>query len=228
MTLNPAQLQAIDSHLRKENWLINEELIAELTDHYASGIAERTERGMPFGQALREVHDGFGGRQGLLNMEETYQSHRAKRLERLVWTGFQSYFRTNKLLPAVLFAVFYGINGYTQWSEEVHAFLLVGIFNLLIGVLASLVGWVVLARRNGGSFLVDQPVNWFNAANLGAYVLYVIYHYFLTALGGSSPPVVEAAIMAWVEMSAVLYMLATITALRTVLKKPIPSSTKNG
>ncbi|WP_256366029.1 hypothetical protein [Spirosoma sp. KCTC 42546] len=39
--LTPIQLSAIDNHLRKENWLLNEDLITELTDHYINSIDEK-------------------------------------------------------------------------------------------------------------------------------------------------------------------------------------------
>jgi hypothetical protein len=66
--LTPAQLTAIDQHLRKENWLLNEDLITELTDHYINGISDRLASGMAFDVALQEIHTGFGGRKGLLKM----------------------------------------------------------------------------------------------------------------------------------------------------------------
>lgn len=51
--LTSDQFKAIDLHLRKENWLLDEELIAELTDHYAAGINERTARELSFTGAPR-------------------------------------------------------------------------------------------------------------------------------------------------------------------------------
>ena len=72
MILTPNQLATIDRHLRKENWLLNEDLIAELTDHYVTGLEYRMTTGVAFDAALREVYAGFGGRKGLLKMEEEY------------------------------------------------------------------------------------------------------------------------------------------------------------
>ncbi len=73
MALTADQLQAIDRHLRKDNWLLNETLIAELTDHYIAGIDEQMIAGVSFEKALTEVHAGFGGRKGLLTLEEKFE-----------------------------------------------------------------------------------------------------------------------------------------------------------
>lgn len=72
MTLSPDQLQAIDRHLRRENWLLNENLIDELTDHYAAGITEKMAKGQPFDDSLIEVSRGFGFRAGLLKLEAEF------------------------------------------------------------------------------------------------------------------------------------------------------------
>lgn len=58
MNLTQDQLTAINRHPRKENWLPNEDLIAELTDHYANGISDRLARGVPFDTAIEHVHTG--------------------------------------------------------------------------------------------------------------------------------------------------------------------------
>lgn len=93
----PAQLAAIDRHLRKDNWLLNETLIAELTDHYANATAERMAQGIPFETALWDVHKGFGGRKGLLKMEEEYAVTQAKHTGRLNWQCFKMYFQRPRL-----------------------------------------------------------------------------------------------------------------------------------
>ena len=39
--LTTAQLKFIDKHLRSDNWLINNDLIAELTDHYVDAVTDK-------------------------------------------------------------------------------------------------------------------------------------------------------------------------------------------
>lgn len=100
--LTPDKLTAIDRHLRKENWLLNEDLITELTDHYANGVSDRLAQGMPIDAAIREIHQNFGGRKGLLNMEEEYQVSQTKQVGRLVRTSMRSYFQLPRLGITVL------------------------------------------------------------------------------------------------------------------------------
>ena len=95
--LTPDQLTAIDRHLRKENWLLNEDLIAELTDHYVAGVENRLVQGIAFDVAIRETHTSFGGRKGLLKMEEDFQKNQARNSGRLVRNLLFAYFRLPRL-----------------------------------------------------------------------------------------------------------------------------------
>ncbi|WP_266368599.1 hypothetical protein [Tellurirhabdus rosea] len=89
MKLTQTHLTAINHHLRRDNWLLNEALIAELIDHYTNAVEERMTAGLTFEQAVRAVHAGFGGQPGLLQMEEQY----VKQLNRAAWLTFQKTFR---------------------------------------------------------------------------------------------------------------------------------------
>lgn len=109
MKLTPDQLAAIDHHLRKENWLLNEDLIAELTDHYVAGLEDRIANETTFKAALRDVHTSFGGRKGLLKMEKEYQVQTAKSNGRLVRQLFLSYFQRPRL--SITFTLFAGVYG---------------------------------------------------------------------------------------------------------------------
>ncbi len=64
MALTPHQQQTIDQHLRSDNWLLNERLITELTDHYTNAITDRLQTGESFEAAIQTVHqvlaDGRG------------------------------------------------------------------------------------------------------------------------------------------------------------------------
>ncbi|WP_077923282.1 hypothetical protein [Spirosoma sp. 209] len=102
------QLDAIDRHLRKENWLLNEEFIAELTDHYISSITDRLAEGSSFEQALASVHQDFGGRTGLLNMEEQYAHNQFLRTRRTSRAVFLAYLKPPRLaISLLLLACFY-------------------------------------------------------------------------------------------------------------------------
>lgn len=89
--MTPHQLQLIDKHLRADNWLLSKELIAELTDHYVAGISDRMAAGESFDDALRAVHSGFGGRKGLLALEEQFEQEQARRPRRLMRKILLSY-----------------------------------------------------------------------------------------------------------------------------------------
>lgn len=103
--LTPNQLTAIDRHLRKENWLLNEDLIAELTDHYVIGVGERIAKGMSIDAAIRDIHQNFGGRKGLLKMEEEYQINQTRQAGRLVKNTMRSYFQRPRLCITVLLLI---------------------------------------------------------------------------------------------------------------------------
>ncbi|CCH02938.1 hypothetical protein FAES_4939 [Fibrella aestuarina BUZ 2] len=89
--MTPHQLRLIDKHLRADNWLLSEELIAELTDHYVAGIIDHMAAGESFDDALRAVHMGFGGRKGLLALEEQFEQEQARRPRRLMQKILLSY-----------------------------------------------------------------------------------------------------------------------------------------
>ncbi len=89
--LTSDQLNQIDQHLRHENWLLNEDFINELTDHYAAGIDERMAHGSSFTDALRAVHTDFGGRKVLLKLEEEAQKQQAKKYYRQEWQLIRSF-----------------------------------------------------------------------------------------------------------------------------------------
>lgn len=97
--LNPHQLALIDKHLRSDNWLLDKALIAELTDHYSEAIsAKMAYEGKPFDEALRAVHTDFGGRKGLLLMEENYAKNQFNDARRLFREALWSYFRWPQML----------------------------------------------------------------------------------------------------------------------------------
>jgi hypothetical protein len=103
--LTTNQLQAIDHHLRKENWLLNEELITELTDHYVAGIENRLTQGIEFDTALKAIHADFGGRKGLITMEEGFQISQTKLVMDLTKQQVFSFFRLPKLPITLLIMV---------------------------------------------------------------------------------------------------------------------------
>ncbi|WP_080054525.1 hypothetical protein [Spirosoma aerolatum] len=134
--LSTDQLQAIDRHLRKDNWLVNEELIAELKDHYAEDIEERVTNGIQFEAVIQEIHNGFGGRKGLRKMEEEFQKAQAQNNGRIIRQKIASYFRLPRLVITclLLLLVYYNTqtlaNGLTLiWNTS---WLLAG---LVVGVI---------------------------------------------------------------------------------------------
>ncbi len=148
--LTPDQLTAIDRHLRKENWLLNEDLILELTDHYINGISERITQGMAFDVALREIYRNFGGRPGLLKMEEEkgkiHSSVIGRELRRLIGSYF---------LPPRL-SLTLSLLGFAYWAT-------------IEGLVGEWLGWasvsfmvistmplIILFLRNGYSYVAGK------------------------------------------------------------------------
>ncbi|MBC8152177.1 MAG: hypothetical protein H7Z72_04640, partial [Bacteroidetes bacterium] len=133
--LTPDQLAAIDRHLRKENWLYFDDLIAELTDHYVAGLEDRMANGTSFDAALHDIHTGFGGREGLLKMEEDYQKSQAKSNGRLTPQLFISYFQRPRL--SITLTLLTGVYG------------LIRIAPFISGVLLSDTGWLFYPAMGG-------------------------------------------------------------------------------
>lgn len=158
--LTHAQLTAIDQHLRKENWLLNEDLITELTDHYINGISDRLAQGMAFDIALREIHTGFGGRKGLLKMEEEYQVQRYRKLGQLEWQLISSFMDgSRRPITAGLFVVLYTVNTYLDVEDTVKTGLAVGFLFVTFSVLVSIAKgiFVIYQNRHEVSQVVMQP-----------------------------------------------------------------------
>jgi len=108
--LTPAQLTLIDKHLRSDNWLLNNDLIAELTDHYVDAITDKLAQHVPFDLALQDVHRSFGGRKGLLTMEENYIKAQAHTNSRVYRDAFKKAFQLPGLgYTLLVWAICYGI-----------------------------------------------------------------------------------------------------------------------
>ena len=147
--LSPTQLSAIDQHLRKENWLLNEDLIAELTDHYIDGISDRLEQGMEFSMALRDIHTGFGGRKGLLKMEEEYQTQKARRFYATEWQFVRSFVQGRRcLLTVCLFTGVCMLNAYMGQAETIKSALGIGFLYVSFSVLFNVVQSIAFFYRN--------------------------------------------------------------------------------
>ena len=91
--LTSTQLKTIDKHLHNDNWLLNNALIAELTDHYVDAISDKLAQNVSFELAIQDVHRSFGGRVGLLRMEENYLATKAHGNLHLYWNTVLKAFR---------------------------------------------------------------------------------------------------------------------------------------
>ncbi|AUD04695.1 hypothetical protein [Spirosoma pollinicola] len=150
MSLSATQLTAIDQHLRKENWLLNEDLIAELKDHYINGLEERLAQGMAFEVAMREIQRGFGGRSGLLALEEEKNRSRTPIIARQLRQLIGSYFRPPRLsVTLLLMGVAYWCAGKElvgNWLEWAH----ISFF------LVSTIPIITLGIRNGFLYVAGK------------------------------------------------------------------------
>ncbi len=134
MNLTADQLIAIDRHLRKENWLLNEDLIAELTDHYVAGISDRMAQEQAFSEALIEVYKGFGWRKGLLNMEEQYGVQKDRQANLMEWRKMKTFFAGPRVLISVaLFWGLYQLNSVDANGNGTKSFFSTGELSLLSG-----------------------------------------------------------------------------------------------
>lgn len=221
MRLTPAQLTAIDQHLRKENWLLNEDLISELTDHYINGITDRMAQGMAFDPALREIHTGFGGRKGLLKMEEEYQVQKARQVDVYIWREIRLFFEQTRIaITLALFAFVYWLNAFSGVTDSVDAFFSVGLFmmtaSIFAPVLAAILFFTIKPRQ------VNKIMLW--PTTISFYILYSIGLVLkLTATyAPSMSQMMSATFKLWgsslVETLMVIYMIATVIGLRKLFR----------
>lgn len=110
MTPDYQPINIIDQHLRQANRLVNDELIAELTDHYVASISERMAQGLSFDAALQEIYAGFGGRKGLRDLERQYNRVTLRHYSQIWRDCIQQQFRwPGLIIPMLLFGFICGI-----------------------------------------------------------------------------------------------------------------------
>ncbi len=80
--LQPEHTYEIDYFFRKVLLLSNEDFIAELTDHFSTGIEERMTRDLTFPEALQEVYGAFGGQKAIRQMEWEYNQVTFRKYDR--------------------------------------------------------------------------------------------------------------------------------------------------
>ena len=147
--LTPEQKTAIDRHLRKENWLLNRDLIVELTDHYTEGVEERMANGTSFETAVREIHANFGGRKGLLHMEEEYQNQKYHQLELKEWRLVQSFMHGPRWFVSVLiFAGLFCLNRWFEHQSMVESVSYIALFYVSGSVIGNLLRGAILFYRS--------------------------------------------------------------------------------
>ncbi len=161
MQLTPDQLATIDRHLRKENWLLNEDLIAELTDHYTTAISNRMTEGQAFSESLIDVYKGFGWRKGLLKMEEEYGIQKKRQTILMAWREVKPFFVGQRTpITVAIFAGLYQLDFLYAGRDMAKSFFSTGEMFLIIGFCTSffiIMIWELWQSRANGE-------NWFSFA----------------------------------------------------------------
>lgn len=221
MSLTPPQLTAIDQHLRKENWLLNNDLIAELTDHYVAGIEDRLARGIAFDVAVREIHTGFGGRKGLLKMEEEYQTQKAQQVDVYVWREIRLFFENPRLpIALVLLAFLYWLNAYSGIDDSVDSFFSVGMFMMVGSVFGPILAYIMLLINKDHQ--VNKVMLW--PTTISFCILYSagIALRLTAKYTPSLSLMLSSTFKLWgstlVETLISIYMIATVIGLRKLFK----------
>ncbi|AUD04693.1 hypothetical protein [Spirosoma pollinicola] len=221
--LTPTQLTAIDQHLRKENWLLNEELIDELKDHYTEGIEERLSQGMAFDVALREIQAGFGGRKGLLKMEEDFQVHNHRKIGQLEWKFVRSFMHGAKWpFTVCLFVSLYAVNVYTGEEDIVRTGLSFGFVLVTVSVLVNVAQslYFFYWNRNEVNQAVGQPSSpvYITTYLLGMSLL-LLNKYGFAKYGSSFPNSAVLLLETLLETLCLVYYAAIALATRQILLK---------
>lgn len=136
--LNSIRQADLARHLRSTNLLTNEELIAELTDHFAMAIDERMARGESFDGALANVQEKFGGWPGLQTIQDEY----VRGQNRTAWATFRRVALSYIALPRLLITLSLLAGTYwllaTYWQRAFWALLVV---NVILYVIVGWPGW---------------------------------------------------------------------------------------
>jgi len=219
--LTPAQLSIIDNHLRKENWLLNEDLIAELTDHYIQGISERLDQGMEFSVALRDIHTGFSGRKGLLKMEEDYQTQKARLVYVMEWKLVRSFMHGSRWpLSVCLFTILYALNAFMGQEEAIKSGVGVGSFYVSLSVLLNIVLSIVFFYRNRRevNHAIKLPSSLvYNIAYGLSMTLLVMNKYLFPKYGLGLSNQMIILLESLLETLCLIYYAAIIVSVRNVL-----------
>lgn len=138
MNLIPDQLQAINWQLHHNNVLVNDALIAELTDHFAAAIAGRMATGEDFDAAGQHVLTQFGGWRGLADLQTQY----VRAQNRAAWQAFGRIARQYVAGPRLLITLPLLTGTYwllTQYGQR--AFWALLILNVAICVVVGWADW---------------------------------------------------------------------------------------
>ena len=214
--LTPDQLIAIDRHLRKENWLLNEDLIAELTDHYIAGLDDRMAAGMTFDAALRAVHTDFGGRKGLLKMEEEYQVQKFRRIGLSEWQMVHSFIKGPRWpITVALFGCLYTLNIHSGQAELIRTALGAGSIFVTFSVLGSVVQTLLFFYQNRRevNVAVMKPAS---PVFIGAYCLSLLL-ILLNKYWSDLPTPWMIGIDTLLETLCIVYYTAILICLRKTL-----------
>lgn len=114
--LLPEHNYELDYFLRQVLLLTNEDLIAELTDHFSISIEEQMSRGKNFPMALHDAFEAFGGREGLQRMERNYNTITFRRFDGIWKECIQLQFKTPNLW--VTLAVYIGVFALSLFAEK--------------------------------------------------------------------------------------------------------------
>ncbi|WP_375448580.1 hypothetical protein [uncultured Fibrella sp.] len=218
--LTPAQLTLIDKHLRSDNWLLNNVLIAELTDHYVDAISDKMGQNVPFEVALQDVHRSFGGRKGLLKMEENYQKTQANTNSRVYKDAFKKAFQLPGLgYTLLIWTICYGIvrtfpfDWFSAQMNRASVLSFFGILCIFTGVIVYAFVRVYREVRTGTLSLHAPTYTMFQSTIVLAYlsVILPVRHF------AETQPILCALVMTLVGIHewAGMHMLAHVYRKRT-------------
>lgn len=219
--LTPDQFKAIDTHLRKENWLLNEELIAELTDHYAAGIDERMVRSASFVDALRAIHTEFGGRKGLLRLEEEAQKQRAKKYYRQEWQLIRSFVQGPRwFVSAGLLVTMFLLNIVLNQHDQFKLICNFGFGFVGSAVVGHILAMLVIAFQHRREITTPQSTS--SPVFICIYVLtttlLLVDQYILPAYGMTLSPDLIVLLVTAIETLCLIYLFAGLVLIWRLIR----------
>ena len=221
MKLPKEHIALIDKHLRHNRWLENQDFIEEMTDHYACALEEKLGEGKEWKDAVHEIDASFGGRSGLMKMEQKFIQNQQNIGLKYYGNLLKNYFFRFPacLLSICIFSIFYVL--FTDFAfppkETIRN---IGFFMQFLGFLLVIL-WLSFYNKmlKTSGIGKEKAIVWFS--NMATFNFLSQVHYLVNPiLERFSYPIVFLSILATIPIiCSIVAFQVLFVILRKSLKK---------